>query len=326
LCDAFARVDAARAGETLTYFEFGTLAALDIMTRRRLDVALLEVGLGGRLDAVNVVDADAALITGIAIDHTDWLGPDRDSIAREKTGILRAGRPAVCGDSDPPASLLDAAAECAADLAVSGRDFSFSTSGRSWNWQGRGRRMDDLPRPALPGVHQFANAASVLSVLEAVQSWLPVSREAVVAGLQHVSLPGRIQHIDGPVDQVLDVSHNAQAAQALAAALQHMPLRGRCYAVLGIMKDKDLAAFIQPLLPLVDVWYAVALQLERASPVEVIAAGIRALAADRKVVSCSSMEDALVALQTVARPGDRVLVCGSFYTVAEWSALQADFN
>lgn len=326
LCEAFAAVDQARWGETLTYFEFGTLAALAIMTCRDIDVAVLEVGLGGRLDAVNLVDADAALITSIGIDHTDWLGPDRDSIAREKAGILRGARPAVCGDSDPPDSLLAAADRCGADLAVIGRDFFFSANGQTWNWQGRGQRLEQLPWPALPGEHQLANAAAVFAVLEALATRLPVTREAREAGLRRVSLPGRIQRIGGPVDQVLDVSHNAQAAQALANALQQMPVAGRCYAVLGMMKDKDTAAFVQPLLPLVDAWYATGLRIERAAAVQTVAAAIRDQAPDRPVVPCAAVQDALVALRAVVRPGDRVLICGSFYTVAEWSALQAGFD
>lgn len=322
LCDAFARVDAARGGETLTYFEFGTLAALDIMTRQPLDVALLEVGLGGRLDAVNLVDADAALITSIGVDHTDWLGPDRDSIAREKAGIMRCGKPAVCGDSAAPPSLLETAAQRGVPLALAGRDFFFQAGAQGWCWQGHGSRLDDLPAPALPGAHQLANAASVLAVLEVLAPRLPVARDALEAGIREASLPGRVQRISGRVDQVLDVSHNAQAAQALAAALRQMPVTGRCYAVLGMMRDKDLAAFVQPLLPLVDSWYATGLQVERASPAEVIAAGIRDSAGDRDVVACDSMQETRVALQTLVQPGDRVLVCGSFHTVAEWSAVQ----
>jgi dihydrofolate synthase / folylpolyglutamate synthase len=327
LCAAFTRVDRARGDETLTYFEFGTLAALDIMTRHRLDVAVLEVGLGGRLDAVNLVDADAALITSIGIDHTDWLGPDRESIGREKAGIVRAGRPAVCGDSDPPASVLEAAGQTGAELAVAGRDFSFSAGSHGWSWQGRGSRMENLPRPALPGAHQLANAAGVLSVLEALQPRLPVTPGAVAGGLRSVRLSGRIEHISGPVDQVLDVSHNAQSAQALADELQHRPVgHGRCYAVLGMMKDKDPASFVQPLSPFVDVWYATSLQVQRAGTAEAIAAAIRGPDVARSVVCSASMQDTLAALQAVVGPGDRVLVCGSFYTVAEWSALQPDFD
>jgi dihydrofolate synthase/folylpolyglutamate synthase len=326
LCDAFARVDAARAGETLTYFEFGTLAALDIMTRNDLDVALLEVGLGGRLDAVNVVDADAALITSIGVDHVDWLGPDRESIALEKAGIFRAGRPAVCGDPDPPGSLLACAARSnVSELAVAGRDFFRSAQDQGWSWRGRVQREDDLPLPALPGEHQLGNAAAVLAVLEALDSRLPVTRAALVAGLQGVSLPGRLQHIGGAVDQLLDVSHNAQAAQALADAVRQLPVAGHCYAVLGMMKDKDPQAYVEPLLPLVGTWLATGLQVERAAAPEHLAAAIAACAPARAPLACPDIQAALGVLRERVQPGDRVLVCGSFYTVAEWSALRAEF-
>jgi dihydrofolate synthase/folylpolyglutamate synthase len=326
LCDLFARVDAAREGDTLTYFEFGTLAALDLMSRQDLDVALLEVGLGGRLDAVNIVDADVALITSIGIDHTDWLGPDRDSIAREKAGIARAGKPVVCGESEPPAKLEVEIARLGADLIQFKRDFSIAQTGRLWHWQGRTRELRDLPRPALPGLHQLINAASVLSVLETLEPRLRVTREAIEAGLRRVSLPGRVQHVGGPVDQLLDVSHNAQAAQALANVLRRMPAAGHCHLVLGMMRDKDVVSFVEVLRPYVDTWYATGLQVKRASPVETLAASIRAQVSDQPVVTCANMRDTLAALKAVAEPGDRIVVCGSFYTVAEWSALQPQFS
>jgi len=328
LCDAFARIDAARADATLTYFEFGTLAALDIMSRQVLDIALLEVGLGGRLDAVNIVDADVALITSIGIDHTEWLGDDREAIAVEKAGILRAGRPAVCSDSEPPRALVEAADRIGAELAILGRDFFVHQARRDWHWQGRRRTQRDLPRPALPGSHQLANAAGVLAVLEALEALEPRLRippAAIEAGLKWVRLPARVEHINGPVEQVLDVSHNAQAAQALADALHQLPLAGRCYAVLGMMRDKDVAAFVQPLLADVDTWYASGLSVERALPVNLLAEKIEAVAVNAPVVLCPTVTDALAKLKAELKAGDRVLVCGSFYTVAEWSALDPKF-
>jgi dihydrofolate synthase/folylpolyglutamate synthase len=326
LCDLFARVDAARERDSLTYFEFGTLAALDLMSRQDLDVALLEVGLGGRLDAVNIVDADVALITSIGIDHTDWLGPDRDAIAREKAGIMRRRRPVVCGDSDPPASLAAEAARRGATLIQVNRDFSFTQADHHWHWQGCKQQLRALPLPALPGRHQLSNAASVLSVLEVLEPRLRVTRETVEAGLRRVSLPGRVQHIGGPVDQLLDVSHNAQAAQALADVLRAAPAAGHRYLVLGMMRDKDVTSFVQPLRPYVDTWYATGLQVKRASPVGTLAAGIRAQLDGQPVVTCATMQETLAALKAVAEPGDRIVVCGSFYTVAEWSALKPQFS
>lgn len=326
LCAAFARVDVAREDDTLTYFEFGTLAALEIMSRQALDVALLEVGLGGRLDAVNIVDADAALISSIGVDHTDWLGPDRDAIATEKAGIMRAGRPAICGDSEPPQTLMKAAGCLGADLAVLGRQFCLHQAGRRWHWQGRRHQWRDLPHPALPGSHQLANAASVLAVLEALEPRLRVSREALEGGLKWVRLPARVQRIAGPVEQVLDVSHNVQAAQALADALHQLPLAGRCYAVLGMMRDKDVAAFVQPLLARVDAWYVTGLQVDRAGSAVELAARIERAAPEASVVICPNVADAVAKLKHALQAGDRVLVCGSFYTVAQWSALKPEFT
>jgi dihydrofolate synthase/folylpolyglutamate synthase len=322
LCESFARIDSARGGESLTYFEFGTLAALDIMTRQALDVALLEVGLGGRLDAVNIVDAQLALITSIGLDHTEWLGVDRAAIACEKAGIMRAGRPAVCADSDPPATLLQQAEAIGAPLYVLGREFTLSQRGRNWHWQGAGTALRDLPRPALTGAHQFANAAGVLQAIELLQPDLPVTRAAIEAGLRWVFLPGRIQRIAGPVEQILDVSHNAQAAEALADALRQQPVAGQTYAVLGMMRDKDRAAFVRPLQALVDGWLITGLPLERASPVAELAQIVDELVEGQRVHRCRSMADVATRLQAGVKPGDRVLVCGSFYTVAEWLALK----
>ncbi len=320
LCAAFARVDSARQDSSLTYFEFGTLAALDIMSGRELDVALLEVGLGGRLDAVNVVDADAALITSIGLDHIEWLGPDRDSIGREKAGIMRRGRPAVCAEPDPPAGLLQAAAQCGADLSLAGRDFSFSAGASAWRWWSDGREWPDLPPPALAGAHQLVNAAGVLAVLAALPLRLP--RAALETGLRTARLAGRIQRIEGEVEQVLDVSHNAQAAAALAETLRRMLPRGRCHAVIGMMKDKDAAAFVRALQDCVQYWYVTGLAVGRASAPETLAATIRAVTGQAPVAVEDDMAQARSALRTQARAGDRILVCGSFHTVAQWSELK----
>ncbi len=322
LCAAFARVDAARAETSLTYFEFGTLAALDIMGARPLDVALLEVGLGGRLDAVNVVDADAALITSIGLDHTEWLGTDRDSIAREKAGIMRRGRPAICAEPDPPAGLVQAAARHGAKLLLAGRDFSYSVEASSWTWRGNGPALAGLPLPALAGAHQLANAAGVLSLLAAIG--LPLERAALERGLRAVHLPGRIQRIAGEVEQVLDVSHNAQAAEALAAALRGLPLPGRCHAVIGMLRDKDAAAFVRALQAEVQQWYVTGLAAPRASPPEALAATIRAVTGQPAAAVGVDMAQTRRAVRAATRAGDRILVCGSFHTVAQWSELEFD--
>ena len=326
LCDAFARIDAARGEDSLTYFEFGTLAALDIMSGAALDVALLEVGLGGRLDAVNIVDADAALITSIGIDHTEWLGQDRAAIAREKAGILRAACPAVCGDADPPQTLRTEAQRIGTRLRVLGEDFRLHEVARGWHWQGEGMQYQDLPRPALPGAHQLANAAAVLMLLETLAPRLPVTREAIDAGLKWVRLAGRVQRLPGRGEQVLDVSHNAQAALALADTLGKLPLAGKTHAVLGMMRDKDCAAFAGALAAQVSHWYPVGLAGERASPVGVLADTLAGIAGTEHVTACTSLADAQALLGKTTRAGDRILVCGSFYTVAGWLALPPEFG
>ena len=326
LCESFARIDHARGESTLTYFEFGTLAALDIMARESLDVALLEVGLGGRLDAVNVVDADAALITNIGIDHTDWLGGDRDGIAREKAGIMRPGKPAVCGDADPPASLIAEAGRIAALWRVLGEDFSIEQAGRGWHWLGKRSSYRDLPKPALAGSHQLANAASVLMVLEMLRECLPVTQTAIESGLKWVRLAGRIQIVPGRVEQVLDVSHNAQAAQALSDAIRQQPLSGKTYAVIGMMQDKDTESFVRALEAVVSRWYPVGLQTDRASTAQQLAQRLASVVGRERVTICESVAGAIKRLKAEVRPGDRVLVCGSFYTVAEWASLQVDFE
>ncbi|TCK17779.1 dihydrofolate synthase/folylpolyglutamate synthase [Thiogranum longum] len=325
-CDAFAHIDRQRGETSLTYFEFGTLAALDIMQRGSLDVALLEVGLGGRLDAVNIVDADVAIVTSIGLDHTDWLGDTREAIGLEKAGIFRAGRPAICGDAFPPDSLLEKAVEVAADLQVIGRDFRLRHSGKRWHWQGRDSHYQDLPWPALPGAHQLANAATALAALETLNDRLPVTESAVVGGLKWVALPGRVQVLPGKVEQVLDVAHNAQAALALVDALRHRPLSGATHAVIGMMRDKDIDAFVEALRGQVDHWYPVGLDVDRALSPQQFTAHLQQTHADGPVTICPSVAEALEALAGQVQTGDRILVCGSFYTVAEWSALDTNFD
>jgi len=325
-CDAFKRIDALRGDVSLTYFEFGTLAALDIMQRDTLDVALLEVGLGGRLDAVNIVDADVAIVTSIGLDHTDWLGETREAIGFEKAGIFRAGRPAICGDAFPPDSLLEVAAGVDAPLQVLGRDFHIRHSGKRWHWQGVNGRYQDLPWPALPGVHQLANAASALAAIDSLGGRLSISEAAVVGGLKWVALPGRVQILPGKVEQVLDVSHNAQAALALVDALRHRPLSGTTHAVIGMMRDKDVGAFADALRGEVKHWYPAGLDCERALSSEQLAEHLRKLGVAGPVTTCRSVTEARAALASQVKSGDRVLVCGSFYTVAEWSALDANFD
>ena len=313
----FERVEQARDGQTLTYFEFTTLAILSLMADARLDVAILEVGLGGRLDAVNAIDADCAIITSIDLDHMEYLGPDRESIGREKAGILRAGRPAIVSDPVPPASVVEAANAIGADLWLMGRDYNFSGDKQQWAWAGRGRRYAGLAYPALRGANQLVNASGALAALTALRERLPVTAQAVRNGLAMVELPGRFQIVPGQPTLVLDVAHNPHSVAALAANLDAMGFYPTTHAVFGAMGDKDLAPMLRKMDPLVDRWYFSDLPTPRAAP----AAGLQAqwqAATSRKDVTASTHSAPLEALRSAvaaADPTDRILVFGSFYTV-----------
>ena len=313
----FERVEAARQGVTLTYFEFTTLAIMSLLAVSGLDVAILEVGLGGRLDAVNIVDADCAVITSIDLDHMDYLGPDRESIGREKAGIMRAGKPAIVSDPVPPQSVLDRAVEIGADLWLLGRDFNFSGDKQQWAWAGRGRRYAGLAYPALRGANQLINASGVLAALEALRPRLPVTAQAVRNGLALVELPGRFQIVPGQPALVLDVAHNPHSVAALAANLDAMGFYPTTHAVFGAMADKDLAPMLRKLGPLVDRWYFTDLPTARAATADHLLAQWRAQET-RKDVSASAHAgpaEALSAAAAAADPADRIVVFGSFFTV-----------
>ena len=315
----FAAVEAARGDITLTYFEFTTLAIMRRLQHEPLDVVILEVGLGGRLDAVNVVDADCAVITSIDLDHTEFLGPDREAIGREKAGIMRAGRPVVVSDPMPPQSLAARAAELGADLRQLGRDFTFSGDRTQWQWAGRDKRFSGMAYPALRGVNQLLNASGVLAAFEALADRLPVSAQAVRTGLALVELPGRFQVLAGQPAVVLDVAHNPHAVAALAQNLDQMGYFPRTHAVFGAMADKDLAGILARIAPLVDHWHFTNLPLPRAATAEqlesaFLAAGLKTPAGVTTTTHASPL-DALHAAAAEATPADRILVFGSFYTV-----------
>ncbi len=313
----FARVEAARGDTALTYFEFTTLAILSLMAASALDVAILEVGLGGRLDAVNVIDTDCAVITSIDLDHQAWLGNDRESIGREKAGILRAGRPAVVSDPVPPQSVIDRATELGADLWLLGRDFNFAGDKQQWGWAGRGRRYPGLAYPALRGANQLINASGVLAALSALRDRLPVTAQAIRSGLALVELPGRFQMVPGQPVLVLDVAHNPHSVAALAANLDAMGFYPTTHAVFGAMADKDTGAMLRKLEPLVDCWYFTDLPTPRAEPAHRLQARWQALNTRREVAASThdSPPAALAAAVAAADPADRILVFGSFFTV-----------
>ncbi|CAM3384967.1 bifunctional tetrahydrofolate synthase/dihydrofolate synthase [Paracidovorax anthurii] len=321
----FAAVEAARTrgGQevSLSYFEFTTLAILRLMSRAGLDVAILEVGLGGRLDATNVIDADCAVITSIDIDHTEFLGPDRESIGREKAGIMRPGRPVVVSDPMAPQSVIDHARAIGADLWRFGQDFNFSGDKQQWGWAGRGRRYAGLAYPALRGANQLVNASGVLAALEALRDRLPITAQAVRTGLAMVELPGRFQIVPGQPTLVLDVAHNPHSVAALAANLDAMGFFPTTHAVFGAMADKDLSPMLAKVGPLVDRWYFTDLPTPRAETAAVLQQKWNALqivAGGRRQVATSLHADpqqALDAAVAAAEPADRIVVFGSFYTV-----------
>ena len=317
LLPCFAAVEAVRGDTTLTYFEFTTLAIMACMQAAKLDVAILEVGLGGRLDAVNIIDADCAVITSIDLDHMDFLGPDRETIGFEKAGILRTGRPAIVSDPMPPQSVIDYALEIGADLWRLGQDFNVSGDPQQWAWAGRGRRYAGLAYPALRGANQLINAAGVLAALEALRPRLPVTAQAVRVGLAMVDLPGRFQIVPGQPALVLDVAHNAHAVSALAANLDAMGFYPTTHAVFGLMADRDVAPIFARIGPLIDRWYFTDLPTPRAARATDLMAFWQ-VQNKRADASASAHADPMAALDAAiaaADPADRIVVFGSFFTV-----------
>ncbi|HRL36913.1 MAG TPA: Mur ligase family protein, partial [Ottowia beijingensis] len=317
LVASFAVVEGARGDISLTYFEFTTLAILHVLARAGLDAVVLEVGLGGRLDAVNIIDTDCAIITSIDVDHTELLGHTREQIGLEKAGILRTGRPGIVSDPVPPQSVLDRATEIDADLWLLGRDYNYSGDQQQWAWAGRGRRYAGLAYPALRGANQLINAAGVLAALEAMRPRLPVTAQAVRNGLALVELPGRFQVVPGQPALVLDVAHNPHSAAALALNLDAMGFYPTTHAVFGAMADKDLAPMLARMDSLIDRWYFTDLPTPRAAGGAALQADWQALTQRKDAASAvfGSPMEALRAAEAQAQATDRIVVFGSFYTV-----------
>lgn len=311
LCRAFVAIEAARGDTPLTYFEFGTLAALWLFREAALEIQVLEVGLGGRLDAVNLVDADAALITNIGLDHTDWLGPDRESIGYEKAGVMRAGRPAICADTQPPASLLRHAQSLGVRPELIGRDYDYSVTAQGWDWRGHAMHLKNLPTPGLSGQAQLRNAAGVLMAVATLQQQLPVAEAAIRGALPTLRLSGRYQRVG---DVILDVGHNAEAAAVLADNLRAESIAGRVLMVIGMLADKPAETYATALADCVHVFYTAGLAGPRGQTGAALAARLQAVGVNS--VPCADVDAAYARARAEAHPGDVIVVAGSFLTVA----------
>jgi dihydrofolate synthase/folylpolyglutamate synthase len=311
LSEAFAVVEAARGQTPLTYFEFGTLAALWLFKELRIETAILEVGLGGRLDAVNVLDPHCAVLTSVGIDHVDYLGADREAIGREKAGIFRPGRPAVVAEPTPPRSVL----ESEANLLLIGRDFGFMAQKTQWTyWGPRGKRAG-LAHPALRGAIQLRNAAAALCALDALE--LPLAMQDVRRGLAEVALPGRFQVLPGRPQVILDVAHNVEAAATLAENLAASGFAPETIAVCGMLRDKDIAGVMRELAPRITRWHLASLPGPRGASADELETALRKSAAQLPAEKFDSAETAFSAALERAGEGDKIVVFGSFFTVGE---------
>ncbi len=332
---AFERIESARGATTLTFFEYNTLAALQLFADRGVELALLEVGLGGRLDATNIIDADVSVLCSVGLDHRDWLGETVEEIGAEKAGIFRAGRPAVLGTARMPASVYSAIERLGARPIVAERDFSWRVEPARngpphWSYRGSDLSLEDLPPSALAGSIQYRNAATALAALESLaagrercdpvrQAVAALDARTAAAALRAVRLAGRFQIVPGPVEWILDIAHNPPAAEVLAAQLRERPCRGRTLGVVGILGDKDAPQIAKALAPVLDEWFLCSLEGPRGIAASELARRLELIV--RQPTLAASVSEGCEAARAAARPGDRVVVCGSVHTVGpalEW--------
>lgn len=317
LCAAFERIDLARGNTVLTYFEFGTLAAIDIFMRATPDIVILEVGLGGRLDAVNIMQPDVAVVTTIAIDHTDWLGDDREAIGFEKAGIFRTNRKAICGDYNPPHSLLQHAGSIEAPLQLIGQQFEVIRQQQSWSLRMGGEVIADLPPPSLAGEFQVDNAATAIMAICSVPG-LEISIDTIRQGLRQVRLPGRFHLVHEHPPVIVDVAHNPQAMNVLVKQLSAQPCAGKTRAVIAMLKDKPVAEAVGMLAAQIDHWYSAGLEtLPRGMSARDMATIVEQQSSDVKLNAAATVAEACRQAIEASGPDDRIIVCGSFYTVAD---------
>jgi dihydrofolate synthase / folylpolyglutamate synthase len=315
LIESFERIELARGEIPLTYFEFGTLAAFDLFSRAGLDVAVLEVGLGGRLDAVNLIDADAVIITTVDLDHVEWLGPDRDSIGREKAGIARRDRPAIVGELDPPKGLLEALSSHGARIERAGREFQVERSAQRWQWRHQDGTTLSLPNPELAAPVQYANAASAIAALHTLRVVDPAELERIAAAGMHLPrAPARLQSLGGDPALIVDVGHNPQAARALADWLDTQPA-GRVHAVYGALSDKDVGGVMAALGSRIAHWHLAGLEQDtpRGLPASVLEGVLHQVLPRAACDTHPDVRHALAAARAGARRGERILAFGSFF-------------
>jgi dihydrofolate synthase/folylpolyglutamate synthase len=317
ICEAFARIESVRCNTSLSYFEFGTLAALDIFWRSGLDIQLLEVGLGGRLDAVNIIDPNVSLITSIGIDHIDWLGETREAIGQEKAGIFRAKTPAIIGDCDPPESLLQSAIEKDARLYCINKDFSYKKQTTTWDWFAGDRHISQLPEPGLKGEHQYRNASSVILAVEVLAKSLPVSDMAIRIGLKNIQLLGRFQLIDDKIPVLIDVGHNPEAVKTLVDYLNMTFPDKRIHAVFSMMKDKDIAGVLEIMNPVVYDWFFAPIANPRAATEPLMRKIFSQSSVSRISFGFTGFADAFNAAKNQSLENDLLLVFGSFFLVSD---------
>ena len=315
LCESFDRIDRARGDISLTYFEFGTLAALDLFRQHSVQLAILEVGLGGRLDAVNILDADISLITSIDIDHQEWLGNNRESIGREKAGIFRNLAPAICSEPNPPQSLLDCSEALGTPISILGSDYQFNLINDTWSWSTKDTRIERLPRPMKYCDFQIQNASGVLMLLAKIQDEYPVSTENIKQGLSSFRLEGRFQIIPGTIPKILDVAHNRESIKALVNSLKVIPCYGKTHIILGMLKDKDHQRVIKELIEITDTWHFVSISQDRGIEAKILTSKLKALGRLENISEYSNVEEALDKIHKLSMPDDRIIITGSFYTV-----------
>jgi len=339
ICDAFAKIENARKDTRLTYFEFGTLAAFDIFSAANLDIVLLEVGLGGRLDAVNIVDAEAVLLTSIGIDHVEWLGDTREKIGAEKAGVLRSGQVVICADKSPPESVSKIANQLGLTICLADRDYEVKKVEGAWHWlpiaspnvallsSKNDRPLQSLPFPTMRGDTQITNAAGALAVIMNLYQEYPVPIDAVRTGLQSARVSGRFEVIPGDISWIFDVAHNVDSTQVLADNLKSLPCAGRSFALFSVLQDKDLTSIVELIRDQIDEWVICPLHTSRGRSFKEISDNIEALKLHdnqdlfRNICTVENTHAAMQTLLSRAVPGDRIVVFGSFILVAEVMSL-----